>query len=682
MATPAPTHYRAFISYAHADGRAARRLHRRLEAWRPPRGLSRDAAYAARLPSGRLRPIFRDRDELASSASLGDLIQQALDASEALIVVCSPAAVRSRWVNEEIRWFRTHHPERPVLAFVAGGDPGADPRAEPQRAAFPLNLLLADVAYPDGPYGEPLAADARREGDGFAMAFLKLAAGLLGVPFDRLRQREARRRQRNLALIAGASVALSTVFAFMAWRATVARNEARVARAQAELELVSERETRAFLLSVFELADPSEARGRSVTVREVLDRAVARIDSTAFSRPVIRARFLATMGQAYSRLGLNRRGAELLLSSLDALPADSLAPEDLGQAVDSRIELADVRFDMGDYDAALEAIAPLGPAADLSPLRRARAANLRGDVLAYTDRPAEARAAYEEALALLDRAAASREEDASARARSLGGMALLSHFSGNAGEAQRLYGDAVAILVPVFGESHPDTIWAMLSWGSAAYSSGDTATAEAAWQRVLRTAREVLGDTNPEVATIKNNLGRLLLETGRYAEAEALLRDALAIDRQHRVEDFDDLAFTLHNLALTRSAQGDATEAQALLVEARDIAAQSGHRMLGPVLVALADLACSAGLGAEGLELAQQALPDIESHHGTGDWRYDQALLVAAFCAARSGAAIDRSAGFEARRRLLAHWPHDGYFRQQTLRIASALYSGSYLGSE
>jgi hypothetical protein len=124
--------YRAFISYAHSDGRLAARLHRRLEAFR----LKPDTG-------GRLRPIFRDRDELASSASLTLSIQQALDASAALIVVCSPAAVRSHWVNEEIRHFRARHPHLPVLAFVVAGDPAADPRGEPARACFPLNLLLA-----------------------------------------------------------------------------------------------------------------------------------------------------------------------------------------------------------------------------------------------------------------------------------------------------------------------------------------------------------------------------------------------------------------------------------------------------------------------------------------------------------------------------------------------------------
>ena len=57
------------------------------------------------MPS-RLYPIFRDRDELASGSDLSESIQTAMANSESLIVICSPAAAKSRWVSEEVRRFR------------------------------------------------------------------------------------------------------------------------------------------------------------------------------------------------------------------------------------------------------------------------------------------------------------------------------------------------------------------------------------------------------------------------------------------------------------------------------------------------------------------------------------------------------------------------------------------------
>src|SRR5690606_26591331 len=158
--------------------------------------------------------------------------------------------------------------------------------------------------------------------------------------------------------------------------------------ARAELELASEQQTRNFLLSVFELADANEARGEQVTVREVLDKAVARIDGTRFDRPAIKSRYLATLGRAYSSLGLNKRAVELLEGPLDGLPPAALDPDAWVQGVDSRIELADVLFDMGDYPRGLEQLDAIDAAAarlgqPVSALQRARAGNIRGDILAF-----------------------------------------------------------------------------------------------------------------------------------------------------------------------------------------------------------------------------------------------------------------------------------------------------------
>jgi len=663
-----PAGYRAFISYSHRDSHMAGWLHRRMESYSLPRTLRKQEPGEESAARYRLRPVFRDREELASSASLSASIQQALDASEALVVICTPAAATSRWVNEEIRYFRERHPQRPVLAFVAGGDPGADPRRDPEHAAIPLYLLLADITQADGPLSEPLAADGRREGDGRQAAFLKLAAGLLGVPYDRLRQRELHRRQKRWAMAGSASLVLAAVFAAMAWRATVARNDARAARAQAELELISERQTRDFLLSVFQLADPGEARGEKVTVREVLESAVARIDSTDFARPVIRSRFLATMGQAYSSLGMNRRSVELLRQSLNSLPQDEMTEETWTQRIDSQLELADVFFDMGEYDAALDTLdsATSGEAGShLGPMQIVQASNIRGDVLSYLERDEEAMAAYEQALQELDRASPTREEEASSRSRSLGGVAVLQHFAGEYDEALHNYAEVVNILLPVYGKRHPDTIWAMVSWGSAAYSAGDVETAREAWTQSVQLAREVLGETHPEVGTIKNNLGRLLFETGDYAQAETLLREGLLIDRTHRSEGFDDLAFTLNNLALTRMAQGDNQEARTLLEEALKIAEASRHRMLGPILVGLADINCQAGDTGTGMELAQRSVVVTEAEYGEDDWRSQRALLTAAYCKHLAGQATNLKLLNQARDALHERWGPESYFSRR-----------------
>jgi tetratricopeptide (TPR) repeat protein len=645
--------YRAFISYSHRDGAITRRLHRRLETYAVPRALAREDGVP--IPA-RLHPVFLDRDELASSGALSQSIQNALDDSAALVVVCSPAAVASPWVDAEIAWFRRHHPARPLLAFVVDGDPGLDPRAHPGRAALPLRLALLDPARDDGALAEPLAADARPEADGFTSAFFKLAAGLLGVRYDELRQRDHRRRQRRSLLLSSAALVLAAVFAWLAWDATLARDAARRAQAAAELELTSERQTREFLLSVFHLADATEARGERLTVREALDRAVERIDRARFDRAVIRARYLATMGQAYSSLGLNRRGSELLRQSIAGLDTATDAPE-RQQRLDSRIELADTLFDMGDYDAALAVLERAQDDPSDDPLRRARLAGVRGDVLAYLERDDEARRAYDEALAAVAGLPETAPGVAVERARGLFGAALLDLFADEATSARRGFADALALLTRVEGADHPRAISAATSLGSAAYRDGARDEARDAWQAALAQAERVYDPDGPQIGTLKNNLGLLLFEDGALDAAEPLLRSALASDRRHRAEDFDDLAYPLHNLGYLLLVRGEHAEAETLLREALPIAEASRHRMLGPILIALADLDCDRGDAVAGVAGAERALEVLASAEANDAWRLAQARLTLDYCRQRAGVAPDRALRDAALRELRTRWP-------------------------
>jgi len=219
--------YRAFISYSHADEAWARWLMRRLETYRvPSRLIGLETAHGT--IAARLGTFFRDRDELTADGDLSAAIRTALADSEALIVICSPAAAASTWVGAEIDAFRADDRGERVLAFVVAGEPND---ASGPGACFPSSLLAPRA---DGRPVEPLAADARREGDGRERAFLKLVAGLLGVSFDALAQREAQRRQRRLAVVAALSLCGMAIAIGLAATAWIARNDAQRRQAQAE----------------------------------------------------------------------------------------------------------------------------------------------------------------------------------------------------------------------------------------------------------------------------------------------------------------------------------------------------------------------------------------------------------------------------------------------------------------
>jgi len=216
--------YKAFISYSHQDRRVAAWLHRAIESYRLPRRLSTG-------PAQRLKPIFRDRDELTTSPDLGDAVRDALRQSEFLIVLCSPAAAASRWVNAEIREFQVMRGISRIVPVIVAGTPHAN---DPLQACFPeaLTSRLDGEGRLTGDGLEPLAADLTT--DGRRRTKLKIVSRLLDLKLDQLVQRDHQRHNRRLMAIATASsigLILTTALAVFALNA---RDDAQWQRQQAE----------------------------------------------------------------------------------------------------------------------------------------------------------------------------------------------------------------------------------------------------------------------------------------------------------------------------------------------------------------------------------------------------------------------------------------------------------------
>jgi tetratricopeptide (TPR) repeat protein len=199
--------YRAFLSYSHSDTAWAKWLHKRLEGF-PMRGLTGRDTPLGPVPKT-LRPIFRDREDFSAGHSLTEQTIANLDASAALVVLCSPASAQSHYVNEEVRLFKARHPERPVVPVIVDGKPG-----DPIRECFapPLRFEVdASGTATDRPSGV-LAADLREEGDGRELALAKVVAALIGVPSDevfRRAERERKRQARNRKGVAAAIILLA-----------------------------------------------------------------------------------------------------------------------------------------------------------------------------------------------------------------------------------------------------------------------------------------------------------------------------------------------------------------------------------------------------------------------------------------------------------------------------------------
>jgi hypothetical protein len=235
MPAPIEIRYRAFISYSHIDARWAEWLHRSIEAFRIDKDIVGRLTATGPVP-GNLRPIFRDREEFTAGHTVDELTRSAIEASAALILLCSPAAIASRYVDMEIRLFKSRHSDRPVIPVIVNGKPG-DPQAECLPSA------LRHKVETDGSIGttpeEILAADLRDGGDGRDLALAKVVARLLGLDTDDVFRRAERARikaQRNRRVIAGSLAFLFLAAALGGW---IAWNRSVLAQREQGLKLVS-----------------------------------------------------------------------------------------------------------------------------------------------------------------------------------------------------------------------------------------------------------------------------------------------------------------------------------------------------------------------------------------------------------------------------------------------------------
>ena len=178
--------YDAFISYSHRDLTAAAWLQHRLEGYRIPKDMRRDQ------DAQHLR-VFRDQTDLAGT-ELQTSLRRELTASRFLIVVCSPSAAASKWVNEEIAFFQSLGRQASVIPFIVDGEPESD---KEEIECFPP--ALRDRA--ESALGANIQEIGRKK------AFLKLLSIVLGVRFNRLVDRD-RQRRRRVVLSAGAALVL------------------------------------------------------------------------------------------------------------------------------------------------------------------------------------------------------------------------------------------------------------------------------------------------------------------------------------------------------------------------------------------------------------------------------------------------------------------------------------------
>ncbi len=257
----------AFISYSRKDKEFARKLEKSLKAYKPPRAL--DVAH-------KYLDIFRDEEDF-TGADYHASIARHLNASRKLLLLCSPHARASKYVDEEVRRFAELRGADNIIPLLVGGLPNNEtPPGQEDQAAFP-DGLCETLEMPLGiDYrGFNLRRDAVNKG-AYEGAWHTTLASLYDKTRSQIEQRErkrtARRRRITTAIVASVvSVLLAALLVTLFyWRQAVLQRTAAVARQlAAQAELVRNQRPDFIYLSVL-LATESLKRNPSLEAEMVL----------------------------------------------------------------------------------------------------------------------------------------------------------------------------------------------------------------------------------------------------------------------------------------------------------------------------------------------------------------------------------------------------------------------------
>ena len=332
----------------------------------------------------------------------------------------------------------------------------------------------------------------------------------------------------------------------------------RIAREAATAEQVS-----TFMVDMFKVSDPSEARGNTITAREILDQGAEKIEQELKQQPEVQARLMATMGTVYRGLGLYEQAAPLLEQALK-LRERELGPEhpDVGESLNT---LGALYWNQGKFaEAELvlrraiiireKALGPDHP--DV-----ATSLNILAVLYLHQGKLAEAEPLLQRALTVREKALGPEHP---LLADSLNNLPILYLDQGKYAQAEPLYLRVLAIDEKILGPDHHNVARSLNNLAILYKRQGKYAQAEPLYLHALAILEKVLGPNHRDVASPLTNLADLYTEQGKYGEAEPLHRRAMNIYEDKLGPEHPDLASSLHGLANAYRGQDRLGEAEPL----------------------------------------------------------------------------------------------------------------------
>jgi non-specific serine/threonine protein kinase/serine/threonine-protein kinase len=526
--------------------------------------------------------------------------------------------LRERGLGEIRRVIREVDPPRPSTRVTGPGPDSVEVarkrHTEPRQLA---GLLRGDL---DWITMKALEKDRTRRYDtavGLAndvRRHLRDEPVIAGPPGARYRTQKFVRRHRFGVTVAATLVLLLAGFAIamasQARRIAGERDRANQESARANREADAAGQVSGFLIRLFELSNPSEARASAVTAREILDNGAARIERELAQQPELRSRLMGTMGEAYQSLGLYQASEALFRKSLDAgrntagVPPASLAKSlhNLGYVLVLRgdfagaepiltealalreranelneVEVAEtlaalgvLAYSRGEYEKAeahnrrrLDHLRRLPPGNDVE------ISNALNDLSMCIQ---QARADYQTAKRLAEEALALRRKAIQGPhlsiSQGLNNLAMVHYRLKEYDAADALFKESLAMNRQLFGEPHPEVTANLSNLGLLTRDRGDYRQADILFAQVVAADKRVLGPAHIQVGRALNNWAESVRRSGDPRRAEKLLRESIAIHAAALSPAHWQTAVTRSLLAQCLIAERRFAEAERLLLDA------------------------------------------------------------------------------------------------------------------
>ncbi|HSG08198.1 MAG TPA: serine/threonine-protein kinase [Longimicrobiales bacterium] len=430
---------------------------------------------------------------------------------------------------------------------------GTDPSALHRELRGDLDWIVMKAMDPDRSRRYDNVNDLARDLE----RYLNDEPVLARPPSARYRARKFLRRHK-----VGAGIAATALVGLVGFAAAMGWQARRISVERQRAEWVS-----SFLLGLFLAPDPDQARGRTVTAKDLLDRGARQIETELEDDPVLQGRVMTMLGRTYEGLGDYDDAARILERAMVIL-REALGPYDPATLA-ALHNLALVTWDLGRYQEAetlyREAVeAGTRGLGETDPLTLVSMGNL-ANALFSMGRYAEAETLTVRVLETRRRVRGPDHPETLAAAADL---AATWHRLGRLEESEGLFRQTVADMERVLGKDSPQTFkgWynlALLLNQMRRYAEADTFYAKA-----LQGMRTVLGEDHPNTLTGTVGAAMNLANQRRFSEAEPMLRETLDAQRRVLGPSHPSTLNTVYNLGCLAALEGDRSEALAWLRQA------------------------------------------------------------------------------------------------------------------